>query len=114
MWKGWGVLIWPQLARVYRLPISKTLHFVGNAHFKNLAFCDFVLARSKLDVAHNVFPIEVKSGKNASHRSLDKFVEKFRSYVAKPYLLWMKDRKTQDGVEYLPIYMAPCLAEEGL
>ena len=75
---------------------------------------DFVLARSKLDVAHNVFPIEVKSGKNASHRSLDKFVEKFRSYVAKPYLLWMKDRKIQDGVEYLPIYMAPCLAEEGL
>ena len=75
---------------------------------------DFVLSRSKLDVAHNVFPIEVKSGKNASHRSLDKFVEKFRSYVAKPYLLWMKDRKTQDGIEYLPIYMAPCLAEEGL
>ena len=75
---------------------------------------DFVLARSKLDVAHNVLPIEVKSGKNASHRSLDKFVEKFRSYVAKPYLLWMKDRKIQDGVEYLPIYMAPCLAEEGL
>ena len=74
---------------------------------------DFVLARSKLDVAHNVLPIEVKSGKNASHRSLDKFVEKFRSYVAKPYLLWMKDRKIQDGVEYLPIYMAPCLAEEG-
>jgi hypothetical protein len=75
---------------------------------------DFVLSRSKLDVAHNVFPIEVKSGKNASHRSLDKFVEKFRSYVARPYLLWMKDRKTKDGIEYLPIYMAPCLAEDGL
>ncbi len=75
---------------------------------------DFVLSRSKLDVAHNVFPVEVKSGKNASHRSLDKFVEKFRSYVAKPCLFWMKDRKTQDGVEYLPIYMAPCLAEEVL
>ena len=74
---------------------------------------DFVLSRSKLDVAHNVFPIEVKSGKNASHRSLDKFVEKFRSYVARPYLLWMKDRKTQDGIKYLPIYMAPCLADEG-
>ena len=72
---------------------------------------DFVLSRSKLDVAHNVIPIEVKSGKNASHRSLDKFVAKFTSYVSKPYLLWMKDRKTQAGVEYLPIYMAPCLAE---
>ena len=72
---------------------------------------DFVLSRSKLDVAHNVVPVEVKSGKNASHRSLDKFVAKFPSYVAKPYLLWMKDRKTQAGVDYLPIYMAPCLAE---
>ena len=58
-----------------------------------------------------VVPIEVKSGKNASHRSLDKFVAKFQSYVSKPYLLWMKDRKTQAGVEYLPIYMASCLAE---
>ena len=68
-------------------------------------------SRSKLDVANNVVPIEVKSGKNASHRSLDKFVAKFQSYVSKPYLLWMKDRKTQAGVEYLPIYMASCLAE---
>ena len=49
--------------------------------------------------------------RDASHKSLDKFVAKFPSYVAKPYLLWMKDRKTQAGVEYLPIYMAPCLAE---
>ena len=65
----------------------------------------------ELDGAHNVVPVEVKSGKNASHKSLDKFVEKFSSYVDKPYLLWMKDRKEQAGVEYLPIYMAPCLAE---
>lgn len=42
---------------------------------------------------------------------LDTFFAKFPSYVAKPYLLWMKDRKTQAGVEYLPIYMASCLAE---
>ncbi len=53
----------------------------------------------------------IDGGKNASHKSLDKFVEKFPSYVDKPYLLWMKDRKEQAGVEYLPIYMAPCLAE---
>ena len=78
---------------------------------KNRMEIDFMLSRSKLDVAHNVVPVEVKSGKNASHKSLDKFVEKFPSYVDKPYLLWMKDRKEQAGVEYLPIYMAPCLAE---
>lgn len=72
---------------------------------------DFLLSRSKLDVAHNVIPVEVKSGKKTSHRSLDKFVGKFPDYVAKSCLLWMKDRKFQDGIEYLPIYMAPCLAE---
>ncbi len=72
---------------------------------------DFILSRSKLDIAHNVIPVEVKSGKNATHRSLDKFMERFPSYVDTPYILWMKDRKEKDGIVYLPIYMAPCIAE---
>ena len=72
---------------------------------------DFLLSRSKLDQAGNVRPVEVKSGRNATHRSLDKFVAKFGRYVEKPYLLWMKDRETRGGVDFLPIYMAPCLAE---
>jgi len=57
-------------------------------------------------------PLEVKSGKNATHRSLDKFVEKFPDYVYAPTILWTKDRKEKAGVIYLPIYMAPCLIED--
>ena len=72
---------------------------------------DFLLSRSRLDEARNVRPVEVKSGKKATHKSLDKFVAKFGRYVEKPYLLWMKDRETRNGVDFLPIYMAPCLAE---
>ena len=35
----------------------------------------------------------------------------FGRYVEKPYLLWMKDREPRGGIDFLPIYMAPCLAE---
>ena len=64
--------------------LSKTLHFVRSGACKNLAFRDGCLTCAAW---------------------------KLTSYVDKPYLLWMKDRKTQDGVEYLPIYMVSCLAE---
>ena len=70
---------------------------------------DFLLTRGKLEKANNVRLVEVKSGKRATHRSLDKFRAKFPSYVERSILLWMKDRKVEDGVEYLPIYMTPCL-----
>ena len=63
------------------------------------------------DEARNVRPVEVKSGKKATHRSLDKFIAKFGHNVEKPYLLWMKDREKRSGIDFLPIYMAPCLAE---
>ena len=73
------------------------MHSVINHCFKNYAFRDFT--------------IDDLYSRRSREDTLDKFVAKFPSYVAKPYLLWMKDRKTQAGVEYLPIYMAPCLAE---
>jgi hypothetical protein len=59
MWQGWDVLIWPQLARVYRIlgqklciswemPISKTLHFVGMPISKTLHFVISGLASMRL------------------------------------------------------------------
>jgi len=72
---------------------------------------DFLVSRSKVAHRNNIRPLEVKSGKNATHRSLDKFVGKFPDYVYEPTILWAKDRKEKDGVSYLPIYMTPCLVE---
>ena len=93
---------------------GRKLYFYSNrsrSDGKDRMEIDFLLSRSRLDEARNVLPIEVKSGKRATHKSLDKFVAKFGERVDRPYLLWMKDREVRGDVVFLPIYMAPCLAE---
>ena len=70
---------------------------------------DFLLAKSKLAKKNNIRPIEVKSGKNTTHRSLDKFRSKYADWLDSPCLLWDKDLKVEDGITYLPLYMAPLI-----
>ena len=87
-------------------------YFYSNADRKDTASrmeIDFLLDKSTLTRRHNVSPVEVKSGTNVSHASLDKFRIKFRSNLAEPFLLWDRDLKVVGGITYLPLYMAPCL-----
>ena len=70
---------------------------------------DFLLAKSKLAKKNNIRPVEVKSGKNTTHRSLDKFMSKYADWLDSPCLLWDKDLKVDGGITYLPLYMAPLI-----
>ena len=70
---------------------------------------DFLLARNTLGERNNVIPVEVKSGKRTTHRSLDKFRAKFANYVHTPCILSRRDLEIKDGILYLPLYMTPCL-----
>ena len=72
---------------------------------------DFVLAKSKVSSAHSVYPIEVKSNKEYSTTSLERFQTKFRRYVATPIVLHPKDLATKNGIRYLPLYMAEMVPE---
>lgn len=56
-----------------------------------------------------VSPIEVKSSGYKSHKSLDKFSEKFSSRIQHSYLVYTKDLKKDGNVLCLPIYMVPLL-----
>ena len=76
---------------------------------KNRMEIDFLVAKSKLTRKNNVHPIEVKSGKNTTHRSLDKFAAKYSEWLDMPYLLWTRDLAVKDGILYLPLYMASLL-----
>lgn len=108
-----GMLVENVVAQIFAA-CGRKLYFYSNRSRedkRDRMEIDFLLSRSRLDEARNVRPVEVKSGKKATHRSLDKFIAKFGRYVEKPYLLWMKDTETRGGVDFLPIYMAPCLAE---
>lgn len=70
---------------------------------------DFLIAKSKISNRHNISPIEVKSGKNYTLTSLNKFTRKFSEYTAMPYVLHTGDLKTENDITYLPLYMTPLL-----
>ena len=70
---------------------------------------DFLIEKQTLTNAHNISPIEVKSGKNYTTVSLDKFCKKFSKQLHTPYIIHSSDLKNLNGVIYLPIYMTPLL-----
>ena len=70
---------------------------------------DFLIAKPSLTRRRNISPVEVKSSKRYDHTSLDKFTRKYRQFLHVPYVLHPKDVVVQDGITYLPLYMAPCL-----
>lgn len=65
---------------------------------------DFLIRRGD-----KICPVEVKSGKNLSHTSLDKFRKKFGKTIGESFILSTKDVAQRDGITYLPLYMASCL-----
>ena len=70
---------------------------------------DFLISKSKISNRHNISPIEVKSGKNYTIKSLNKFKIKFSEQTNIPYVLHAKDLKEENGITYLPLYMTMLL-----
>ena len=65
---------------------------------------DFLLSRKD-----KICPIEVKSSGYNSHKSLDKFQQKFSARILHRYLLYTKDSKKDKDIFCLPIYMTELL-----
>lgn len=70
---------------------------------------DFLIAKSKISNRHNISPIEVKSSKNYTISSLQKFKAKYDEQLHVPYVLHTGDLKEEDGILYLPVYMTMLL-----
>lgn len=70
---------------------------------------DFLIEKPTLTNAHNICPVEVKSGRKYTTRSLEKFNKKFNGQIYVPYIIHCKDFEEKDGYRYLPIYMTPLL-----
>ena len=70
---------------------------------------DFLIAKSKITSKHNITPIEVKSGKNYTYTSLNKFQNKYKDYLNQPIIIHQDDLKEENGILYLPIYMTALL-----
>jgi len=70
---------------------------------------DFLTAKSKLTARHNIMPIEVKSSQRYTLSSLRKCMEKFGEYLTTPVVLHGADLKEENGMLFLPLYMAPLI-----
>lgn len=70
---------------------------------------DFLIAKNNVTSKHNITPIEVKSGKNYTYSSLNKFKAKYKDYLNKSIIIHQDDLKQENDVLYLPIYMTSLL-----
>ena len=66
---------------------------------------DFLIAKKSITNRHNISPIEVKSGKNYTFNSLNKFITKYKNQLDTPYIIHTSDLKIENNILYLPIYM---------
>ena len=106
-----GMLTENAVAQMFRAA-GHRLYYYSNTGKENVADrmeIDFLLAKSKTERANNVSPVEVKSGFRYSTVSLGKFRRKYEHFLDRPFVLHPKDLKCEDGVSYLPLYMAPLL-----
>lgn len=87
------------------------LFFYSNAskESKDRMEIDFLISKHNITNRHNISPIEVKSGKNYTIISLNKFRTKYKNQLDKAYVLHTGEYKEEDGIIYLPLYMVPLL-----
>ena len=70
---------------------------------------DFLISKQNITSKHNISPIEVKSGKNYTLVSLNKFKNKYKDKLDVSYVIHTSDYKEEENIIYLPIYMTPLL-----
>ncbi len=75
-------------------------HTIPYAEGKKYYEVDFLISDR-----HKIAPIEVKSSGYKSHKSLDEFSAKYSGRIMNRYVIYTKDYKRENGVEYLPVYM---------
>lgn len=91
---------------------GNSLYFYSNSSRENCQDrmeIDFLIQKNKITSRHNISPIEVKSGKNYTINSLNKFKRKYTTYLDIPYVIHTGDYKEQNGITYLPVYMTSLL-----
>ena len=97
------------LGYVYENVIAQMLRATG----KNLFYHTIPYAEGKkyyeidfvIPDRHKVSPIEVKSSGYKTHKSLDEFCSKFSDRIMNKYLIYTKDYRWENGVDYIPVYM---------
>ncbi|MBO5568841.1 MAG: ATP-binding protein [Clostridia bacterium] len=101
------------LGYLYENAVAQALTAAGNELYyhcfpygtsNNYYETDFLLSRG-----NKICPIEVKSSGYKTHASLDAFSAKFSRQIKKSYLIYTKDYRPTNEIDYVPFYMTQFL-----
>ena len=108
-----GMLMENAVAQMLRTADQKLFfHYTYDAYDSQKRMeIDFLIVKSKVSNRHNVCPIEVKSAKDYTTTSLEKFKRKFPGYISRSIILHPGDLRAEGDLIYLPLYMAPFIPE---
>ena len=85
----------------YTFKETKQQSDIGTEYITRNYEIDFLLSRD-----NKICPIEIKSSGYNSHKSLDRFQEKYSNRIRQRYLIYTKDLKKDKDVLCLPAYMS--------
>lgn len=82
-------------------------HYSEEKHRNDIEIDFLISNNSKLK--YKMYPIEVKSGKRYTVKSLKRFQEKYKDRIAECYVIHPRDLSFKENVICIPPYMAICL-----
>ena len=82
-------------------------HYNEEKHRNDMEI-DFIISNNS-KLKYKMFPIEVKSGKRYSTKSLNDFMQKYKERIGEGYIVHPRNLLLKDGIVCIPPYMAMLL-----
>lgn len=83
------------------------IHYSEEKHRNDIEI-DFLISNGS-KTKPKIYPIEVKSGKRYTTKSLDKFLERYHKRIGRAYIIHTKNLAVKGEVVCIPSYMTMCL-----
>lgn len=103
------------LGMLYENAVATALRALGYDLYFNTCYDEDIKKTYELDFlissGNKIYPIEVKSSGYKAHKSLDVFIEKYRSRIGKSFVIYTKEYIKEGDIEYLPVYFTQFLDE---
>lgn len=103
------------LGMLYENAVATSLRSLGYDLYFNTCYDEDYKKSYELDFlissGNKIYPIEVKSSGYKAHKSLDVFIDKYRSRIGKSFVIYTKDYLKEGDIVYLPVYFTQFLDE---
>lgn len=103
------------LGMLYENAVATSLRSLGYDLYFNTSYDEDYKKSYELDFlissGNKIFPIEVKSSGYKAHKSLDVFIDKYRSRIGKSFVIYTKDYFKDGDIVYLPMFYTQFLDE---